>query len=210
MTHYSLIQQVSTSLKDTLSPMLGGTDTRFVDPTTSVVAANDIVFDSPAELTLGANSMLSVFLYAVTPNPHMRNLPVRTFNTHDVDGNLLDSGGAREQDILLDFYYMITPYGQNRNIDYEITERIVQLFHRYPSIAQTAGALFDNGNDEIFIEPQSLTLDEMNKIWSVFPNKAYRMSLFYQVPSVMIAAAKPEATVYRWKKNTVNMKQKKN
>ena len=91
---------------------------------------------------------------------------------------------------------MITPYGASRENEFAIFERIMQILHAKAALngPYLLGTLADNGNTNIRIEPIHLSMDEINKLWSIFPNKPYRLSLYYQLTSVRILSAEiPES-----------------
>jgi len=50
--------------------------------------------------------------------------------------------------------------------------------------------LVDAGNEVIRIVPHHLSLEEINQLWGVFPNKAYQLSMAYLVTPIEIPSTR--------------------
>ena len=190
---YSVFQYVSDSLKDHISTILDPTitvPTGYENPIddNANVALNDIVFDSPFDMIEGATNRLSVYLYSIKPNIEQRNNPPEVVYTDAFKTDVK----LQRFNLTMDLYYMITPFGTSRRNEYAILERIVQILNINATLsgAMLKGTLPDNNNTEIRVEPLSLSLDEVNKLWSIFPNKSHKLSLFYQLTPVNVTSAK--------------------
>jgi hypothetical protein len=150
----------------------------------------------PATTNAGAppglpNPGVNVFLYQVTPNASWRNMDLP--NRRD-DGSL--SGRPR---VALDLHYLLTFYGQDNQLEPQrLLGRAVQVLHARavltrPQIrsAITAVGFLATSNlaDEVEVVkfvPLSLSLEELSKLWSVFFQTAYTLSVAYQGTVVLI------------------------
>ena len=67
----------------------------------------------------------------------------------------------------------------------------MQLFHDYPILDKTllSDDLVNSGNHELKILLDEITIDDLNKIWSLFPNKPYRLSISYMITPLMIPSS---------------------
>lgn len=137
-----------------------------------------IVFDSPGDMEQPATPKLSVFLYLITENPCLRNEEPLAVG--------LDK--MRRPPLYLDLHYLFTPYAQNKETETIIMEGVMQTLydHAILSGSQLQGSLAANGHDPLKITPKTLSLDELNKLWSVFPNKAFKLSVSYLMTPAIV------------------------
>lgn len=148
-----------------------------------LAAENSVIFDSPSDIgatstTATPTDVLSAFLYQVGENTHLRN----------VEPSPIGTGKMEYPPVTLDLYYLFTAYAQNRDTELMILGKLMQVF-RYHAVLRgdvLQGALQTTGNDEIRVVPNVLSLDELNKIWSLFPNKGLKLSLSYMLTPVRI------------------------
>jgi len=169
----SVFKGAAEALKKVLEP-------GFVD-----VPAFSFQFESPADVDLTTPDAVSIFLYSVSPNQFLRNTgpSILSRNPNSVE--------MRAQDVLLDLYFMITAYAQTKDSEFAILERVIQMLHDYPlieGVSLTTG-LVENENTHVRIEPINLSMDDLNKLWSIFPQKSYRLSMFYQLTPVRMKSS---------------------
>ena len=50
--------------------------------------------------------------------------------------------------------------------------------------------LVEAGNDSVQIMAQALTLEDTNRLWGIFPNKPYRLSVAYLVSPVRVPSSR--------------------
>lgn len=159
---------------------------------------SSILFDSPADIE-PTTTKLSIFLYQIVENSHLRNSGPVPINTDKM----------QYPPLTLDLLYLFTPYAQNRETEFIILERLMQIFHDKSVLRQEMlqGNLMTSGNDEIRVIPNSLTLEELNKLWGTFPNKAFKLSASYMLTPVRIPSErkidikrveKKDIDMYRW------------
>ncbi|HYH05198.1 MAG TPA: DUF4255 domain-containing protein [Bacillota bacterium] len=145
---------------------------------------NAIVYESPAEIEPSTSAKLSVFLYQITENTHLRNLPP------EFTGNQM-----HEPPMVVDLYYMFTPYASSRETELIILERVLQILHDRPVLKGEIlqGQLRESAdNKEIRAVTYQLGFDEINKFWERFPNKPFKLSVAYLLTPVVIASERFE------------------
>jgi hypothetical protein len=135
---------------------------------------------------------VNIFLYQVTPSAAARNddLPTRSG-----DGQRF-LGRPR---IGLDLHYLLTFYGKDTDFEPQrLLGTVVRTLHARPVLTRhqirdaiTAFPLLTNANlaDDVELvkfTQTPLTLEELSKLWSVFFQTAYRLSVAYQGTVVLI------------------------
>jgi hypothetical protein len=135
----------------------------------------------------------SVYLYQVTPNLAGRNsdLPTR-----GPDGTVVQRPRAA-----LDLHFLISFYGDDTTLEPQILlASAVRTLHAQPVleratiIAMVADPLFTfvkkadlaDAPDLVRFSPSSLSLEELSKLWSVFFQTPYVLSVSYQASVVFV------------------------
>lgn len=148
----------------------------------------------PDALTTLTNPGVNIFLYQVTPNLAYRNaaLPLRRNTT----GELVERPQAA-----LDLHYLLTFYGDETILEPQrVLGSAVRVLHSRPVLTRelienTVGGLhfpFLAGSDlaeqieTVKFTPSSLNLEELSKLWSIFFQTAYRLSVAYVGNLVLI------------------------
>ena len=131
------------------------------------------------------NTEVNLFLFQATPNPHWRNddLPTR-----DDQGHL-----RRRPRLALDLHYLLTFYGDEASLEPQrVLGSVARTLNDQPLLtrelildAQNANAFLTASNlgDEnelVRFTPLALSLEEMSKLWSVFFQIPYTLSMAYQ------------------------------
>lgn len=145
-----------------------------------------------AELNQDQPAEISIYLFQVTPNAAYRNndLPTRR-----ADGTLVQRPTAA-----LDLHYMISFYGNEQTLEPQLLlGSVVRTLHAHPyltrdKIRQTiqnnvgtlAGSDLDGQVELVKFSPLHLSLEEFSKIWSVFYEIPYVLSVAYQASLVLI------------------------
>lgn len=147
------------------------------------------------------NPGVNVYLYQVTPNAAWRNsdLPTRAF-----DGRLVERPRAA-----LDLHYILSFYGDEAKLEPQrllgsvvrtlharplLTRQMVSNTVRDPTFAFLAGSNLAEEVERVKLTPGVLSLDELTKLWSVFFQVPYALSVVYQASVVLI---EPEVTPHR-------------
>jgi hypothetical protein len=113
--------------------------------------------------------------------------PVRTDRNH-----------LQHPPLTVDLYYLLTPYSQNRETELIILERVMQVFHDMTTVLKgelLQRSLAESGNEEIRVNPVTLSLDDVNKLWAIFPNKSLRPSVCYILSPVKIPSMLEDRTI---------------
>jgi hypothetical protein len=137
-----------------------------------------VVFASPAEIEATTAPRLGVFLYQVLEAPQMRNYPPEAISLAEV---------RRYQTVELS--YLLTPYTKEIEDSHLLLGRVMRVFFEHSSLQGSIlhRALADIGQ-ELRILLQPLSVEELNRLWGLFPNKPYRLSVAYQVTPVKVFA----------------------
>lgn len=141
---------------------------------------NAIVFESPAEIEPSTSAKLSVFLYQITENVHLRNLPP-----------VITDNRMHDPPMVVDLHYMFTPYATSRETELIILERVLQIMHDHSVLeGEILQGQLREGEDNQAIKAVTcqLSFDEVNKFWERFPNKPFKLSVSYLLSPVVIAS----------------------
>jgi hypothetical protein len=147
------------------------------------------------------NPGVNVYLYQVTPNAAWRNsdLPTRAS-----DGRLVDRPRAA-----LDLHYILSFYGDEAELEPQrLLGSVVRTLHARPlltrqmvsdtvgdpAFAFLAGSNLAEEVERVKLTPGALSLDEFTKLWSVFIQVPYALSVVYLASVVLI---EPEVTPHR-------------
>lgn len=139
---------------------------------------------------------ISVFLYQVSPSPHWRNddLPTRRG-----DGSL-----AQRPQAALDLSYLLTFFGdENLQQPETLLGGVVSALHAEPILsrerieqvvaaeAHLAASDLASQVELVRFVPIDLSLEELSKLWSVFFQTAYRLSVAFKGSVVLIQPETP-------------------
>jgi hypothetical protein len=131
------------------------------------------------------NIGVNLFLYQVTPNPHWRN---EDLATRDTQGRL-----RRKPRLALDLHYLLTFYGDEVQLEPQrVLGSVARTLNDQPVLTRALIADAQNANpalaasnlaDEnelVRFTPMALSLEELSKLWSVFFQIPYTLSMAYQ------------------------------
>ncbi|MEA2488924.1 MAG: hypothetical protein QOH21_716, partial [Acidobacteriota bacterium] len=141
----------------------------------------------------GTGASANIYLYQVTPNASLRNadLPTR------------DSAGVLKQRprAALDLHYLLSVYGKETDHEPQrILGIVVRTMHTTPLLSATAikdaigplpadplfGSDLGDAAEHVRFTPQPLSLDDQSKLWSVFFQTKYALSVAYVASVVFI------------------------
>lgn len=151
----------------------------------------DVAIDLLSPKHPGANR-LTLFLYKVLENPDFKNAPNPTLTTTN-DGKLVETRAP----LTLDLYYLLTAHSGEASLiqAHKALSRAMRVFYDNgvlqgsllraddPSKGLTADATL-----RITLNPMSM--EDMTRIWSVFPDKPYEISVAYLVTPVAIESTR--------------------
>jgi hypothetical protein len=150
------------------------------------VLGKGTVFVGPPK---GVSSLrASLFLFNVVPNRDLRN------SEHFVPpaGGSAPSSAARPVDALpVDLRYLITvfppiqpPNASTADIEELVTlGQIMRILHIEPTLS---GSILEG--QQVRLTPEPYSVEEMNRIWGMFPDEAYSPSVVYLATPVFIYA----------------------
>jgi hypothetical protein len=143
-----------------------------------------IALMSPQELPQYPNVRLTLFLYSIAPCVDMRN-------ALEIPGLTEDDEAVSEP---LDLYYLLTalvPGGQSDPSDATLQSQLV--------LGTAMRIFFDNGilvgsllrgdlprDEELRLTFQPITVEDLTRIWDVFPDTVLRASVSYLVTPVRL------------------------
>ena len=154
-----------------------------------------ITFQSPKDMK--ASDYLSIFLYQITENPHLKNQPMKR----------IESDRLQHPALSLNLNYLLTPSTKDR-VDTEgwdahiVLGRLMQVL--YDNAILEGPALMDILEDlnraeyyekigQIRIILNSLSLDDLTKIWNSL-DTALMLSVCYEVRVIMIESERIRKT----------------
>jgi hypothetical protein len=153
--------------------------------------------DSPA--ALAPDPGVNVFLYQVTPNAAWRN--------EDVPTRTSSGAPAGRPRMAIDLHYLLTFYGDDADFaPQRVMASAIRILHARPVLtraqieaAMTAfPAVLTDSDLAADVERVKLTqlplnLEELSKLWSVFFQTTYRLSVAYRGSAVLLEADDPGA-----------------
>jgi hypothetical protein len=147
--------------------------------------------------TPGTN-VLTLFLYKVVESPCLRN-EERRIGPPDVNGRVVEQPAP----LTLDLYYLLTAHplaGQTPNLfeAHRALSRGMRVLHEHGILR---GSLLHSDTGQGFtrdsvlrISFHPISMEDMTRIWSVFPDTPYEISVSYLVTPVEIELTPPDAT----------------
>jgi hypothetical protein len=162
-----------------------------------IFAGVTVKTDRPENLKAGSFVGANLYLYQVGPNIAYRNTDLAT---RTANGDLV-----QRPHVALDLNYLLTFYGNDDIFEPQrLLGRAVSALNAQPVLTRTLiqeaiklahdkGDYLKNSDladqiESVRITPLYLNLDEMSKLWTVFFQTAYTLSIFYQSSVVLIEA----------------------
>jgi len=134
---------------------------------------------------------INVYLYQVTPNVALRNADVPS---RGPDGTLMQRPQAA-----LDLYYLLSCYGKENQLEPQrVLGSAIRVLHERPILQRTTireaieandfltGSDLDEAIESIKLTQLPLSLEELAKLWSVFFQTTYVLSVAFQASVVLI------------------------
>ncbi len=174
MSDYTAISDVSETLISLLKENMG-----------DMIPADSIVLISPGEIEGTDNVRLSLFLYQVVENAHLKNREMQKIGSTKV----------KYPPLPLDLFYMLTSHPspgiqdktERTKEEHSVLGRAMQVLNDNSVLTGSAlrGSLAEPGN-ELRITSSPLSIDDLTKIWNTFQDKPFRPSACYLVTPVKI------------------------
>jgi Pvc16 N-terminal domain len=182
VSNHLAVATVSAALKRTLELAL---------PSTLQQQAVSVVTGRPEAPSAGATDpKVTVFLYQVTPNPAWRNADLPTRRS---DGLTM----VQRPQAAVDLHYLISFFGdEKQQVPELLLGLVLRTLHSRPILARDriqevsagplAGSNLADQVEPVRFVPLAMTLEELSKLWAVFFQIPYRLSLAYQASVVLV------------------------
>src|SRR5215218_3320208 len=183
MSNYLAVATVTATLSRALTTAVG---TDVPGATVTTLRPNDSTNGTPGR---GVN----IYLYQVTPNAAWRNADLPTRRE---DGQLV-----QRPQVALDLQYLLSFYGEEVQLEPQrLLGSVVRTLHTRPVLTRQMirDTVSDVSNDFlassnlaeevelIKFTPSPLSLEDLSKLWSVFFQVPYTLSIAYQASVVLI------------------------
>ncbi|MBP1468350.1 DUF4255 domain-containing protein [Candidatus Chloroploca sp. M-50] len=157
----------------------------------------NVLAERPSQPANDQQSTIHLFLYRVTPNAAWRNADLPTRGS---DGRQI----AQRPQAALDLHYLLSFYGDERKL---VPQRLLGLavaeLHTNAILSQKnirdqtknvehlADTDLADSVERVKIVPGVLNLDELSKLWSIFFQTPYALSITYEATVVLIEREVP-------------------
>jgi hypothetical protein len=142
-----------------------------------VQSETNIVLSNPGQPAEDGVRNVSLWLYQVVPNEHLRNAAyVRQ----------ADDGTEQYPPLSLNLYYLLTPSTGKDEGDQRVLGKALQVFHDQ-SILPMASAESPGEGEELHLSLVQRTIEELAEVWEAL-QKPYRLSVCYEVRVVRISS----------------------
>src|SRR5215212_6841842 len=136
---------------------------------------------------------VNIYLYQVAPNAAWRNADLPTRRD--------DGGLVQRPQVALDLLYLLSFYGSEVQLEPQrLLGSVVRMLHTQPVLTRQmirdaigdpnntflATSNLDEEVERIKLTPSSLSLEELSKLWSIFFQVPYTLSVVYQASVVLI------------------------
>lgn len=176
MSDYLVLDAVSKALRQILWDAINADAT--VRPIVGSEAA--IVFSNPTETARDSSNRLSLWLYQITENEHMKNQPMLKA---PVQPGPPPPGQAPRQALqyppmALNLYFLATPFAQSDEADHLLLGKTMQVLYDNAIVflQDTASNIFE----ELRVIFCRLSLEELTRIWESL-REPYRLSVCYLI-----------------------------
>lgn len=184
MPTYSAIQEAGTTLVDLIWNYMK--DDRQINPSI-LKSKTDIRVDSISNME--NSGQLTLFLYRVESNSQMRNHP-RDLRNNGNNGHILV-----QPPLPLDLYYLVIPHTPTVEKDHVLLGKVIQTFYDHSVLDDTdlRGSLKGSGQ-KLRIVPEPFDTEEINKLWALFKEHDYRLSVSYMLTPIKLDSKRQEST----------------
>lgn len=183
MSNFLAIATVTAGLRHALGPVVA----------TAVPGAAVTTMRPDAPTTDTPEPRVNLYLYQVTPNAAWRNADLPTRNA--------DGGVVKRPQVALDLHYLLTFYGEEGQLEPQrLLGSVVRTLHARPLLTRSmiqativdpafgflAASDLADAVELVKFTPVALPLEELSKLWSVFLQTPYTLSIAYQGTVVLI------------------------
>jgi hypothetical protein len=166
MSDYTILNDISVTLLKLLKSNMAG-----------IVAQDHISLASPADVEADTAPRLTLYLFQMVENQNLKNFEI------EYSG----SSTPCKPPLPLYLFYLLTAYATNRESEQQIIGKAIQIFYDKNIIrgSMLQGSLAGTF-EELVIDLHTMPLDDMNKLWSMFGSKAYKLSATFRVSTALI------------------------
>lgn len=178
MAGYTAVEDVGDTLVTLLRDRMGDL----------VSKKKEIALASPGDVDRGDDVRLSLYLYRISENSHLKN----------AEREAVDPNPDRDRPLELELYYLVTahlPRSGNDPTDkskeqHRVLGRAMQVLHDNPVVggSDLAGDLA--GGRKLRVTPAAASADEVADVWSTFGETPYQPSVAYLVTPVAIESTR--------------------
>ena len=176
MSDYLVLDAVSKALRQILWDAFNADAT--VRPIVGSEAA--IVFSNPTETARDSSNRLSLWLYQITENEHVKNQPmIRTaVQPPPPPGTAAPRQTTQFPPMALNLYFLVTPFAQSDESDHLLLGKSMQVLYDNAIIflQDTMSNIFE----ELRVIFCRLSLEELTRIWESL-REPYRLSVCYLI-----------------------------
>lgn len=183
MSNFLAIATVTAALGNVLQAAVGGD-----------VPGATVTTQRPEDSTNGAHATgLNVFLYQVTANAALRNA--------DLPTRRADGQPVQRPQVAIDLHYLLSFYGNETQLEPQrllgsvvrqlhsrplLTRQMIQDTITNPTYPFLSASNLADALEVVRFTPLSLSLEELSKLWSVFFQTPYALSVAYQASVLLI------------------------
>lgn len=143
-----------------------------------------IVFLNPTVTAQDSSRRLSLWLYHLSEDEHVKNAPpVR-----------LADASTRMTPLALDLYYLLTPFTGTGEADHLLLGKAMQTLHD-TAIVRVVDTVVGDINEELRISLYRRSLDEISQVWQAL-REPYRLSVCYQVKVTHLDSLRDETAAH--------------
>lgn len=176
MSDYLVLDAVSKALRQILWDAFNADGV--IRPIVGSEAA--IVFSNPTETARDSSNRLSLWLYQITENEHVKNQPMLRAATQPPPpgGGRAPRQAAQYPPMALNLYFLATPFAQSDEADHLLLGMTMQVLYDNAIIflEDTVSNIFE----ELRVIFCRLSLEELTRIWESL-REPYRLSVCYLV-----------------------------
>jgi hypothetical protein len=161
----------------------------------SAVSGSDVLTERPDTAAL-TQPRVRLFLYQIAPNAALRN--------NDLPARAADGTAVRRPVAAIDLHYMLVFYGNETNLEPQrMMGAVVRDLNAKPVLTRAmidnaiGSQAFLNGSnladsvEQVKITPLAMDLDELSKLWGVFFQTPYALTVAYQASVLLIESDEP-------------------
>ena len=188
MSDYLVLDAVSKALRQILW------DAFNADPVVRAIVGSEaaIVFSNPTETARDSANRLSLWLYQITENEHLKNQPMMKARVQPVPPpGTTPQEASQFPPMALNLFFLVTPFAQSGESDHLLLGKTMQVLY------DNANIFLENVTSNIFEELRvifcRLSLEELTRIWESL-REPYRLSVCYLIRVTRIDSRRTPTT----------------